>query len=158
MESIAILGPGGVGGFLAAALARAQRPATIVARETTAAYIAEHGLEVRSARLGDFTAQPEAVSTLTGRVDVLIVATKAGGLGPGLDRIEASPGLVVPLLNGLDHMETLRERYGADRVAAGTIRIESDRPAPGLIVQSSPFLRVNLASDQAGLGARLDRL
>ena len=158
MDSIAILGPGGVGGFLAAALARAGRPVTIVARETTAGYIAEHGLQVRSARLGDFAAMPAAVSTLTGQADVLIVATKAGGLAAGLDRIELSPNLVVPLLNGLDHVEALRERYGADRVAAGTIRIESDRPAPGLIVQSSPFLRVDLASSRAALTPRLARL
>ncbi len=158
MESIAILGPGGVGGFLAAALARAEQPVTIVAREATAAQIADRGLEVRSARLGDFTARPEAVSKLAGQVDVLVVATKAGGLEAGLDRVEASPNLVVPLLNGLDHMETLRERYGADRVAAGTIRIESDRPTPGLIVQSSPFLRVDLASGQTGLRPRLERL
>jgi 2-dehydropantoate 2-reductase len=158
MESIAILGPGGVGGFLAAALARAQRPVTIVARDTTATHIAELGLEVRSARLGDFRAKPTAVSTLTGQVDTLVVATKAGGLEAGLDRIAVSPNLVVPLLNGLDHMETLRARYGADRVAAGTIRIESDRPAPGLIVQSSPFLRIDLASDQAELRPSLERL
>jgi 2-dehydropantoate 2-reductase len=158
MESIAILGPGGVGGFLAGALARARVPVTIVARERTAAHIAERGLEVRSARLGDFRARPEAVSTLTGHVDALIVATKAGGLRAGLDRVEVSPSLVVPLLNGLDHMEILRERYGADRVAAGTIRIESDQPSPGLIVQSSPFLRVDLASGRGGTRPKLEQL
>ena len=158
MESIAILGPGGVGGFLAAALARAQQPVTIVAREPTAAHISQHGLQVRSARLGDFTARPEAVSTLSTDVDVLFVATKAGGLDEGLDRVEVTPSLVVPLLNGLDHMGTLRRRYGADGVAAGTIRIESDRPAPGLIVQSSPFLRIDLASGSAAVRDRLERL
>jgi 2-dehydropantoate 2-reductase len=158
MKSIAVLGPGGVGGFLAAALAQAEQPVTIVAREETADHIASHGLQVTSKRLGDFEVQPDAVSTLTSPADVLIVATKAGGLAAGLDRIRASPGLVVPLLNGLDHMAILQERYGADRVAAGTIRIESDRPAPGQIVQSSPFLRIDLASGQAGLRRRLEHL
>ena len=42
-------------------------------------------------------------------------------------------------------------RFGAGHVAAGTIRIESDRPAPGRIVQTSPFLRVDLAADDASL-------
>lgn len=158
MESIAILGPGGVGGFLAAVLARAQQPVTIVARELTSAHIAEHGLEVRSARLGDFKAWPRSVSRLTDRADVLIVATKAGGLCAALDRVELSPRLVVPLLNGLDHMEALRRRYGVDRVAAGSIRIESDRPAPGVIVQSSPFLRVDLGSEKPELLPQLERL
>jgi 2-dehydropantoate 2-reductase len=158
MDSIAVLGPGGVGGFLAAALDRAGLPVTVVAREATATGIADNGLTVTSARLGDFTAHPEAVSALAGELDVLIVATKAGGLEAGLNRIDSEPGLVVPLLNGLDHMPVLRERYGPERVAAGTIRIESDRPAPGLIVQTSPFLRVDLGSDRAELLPKLERL
>lgn len=155
MDSIAILGPGGVGGFLAAALARAGQPVTIVAREDTAAHIAGHGLVIRSARLGDFTAHPPAVPALASPADVLFVATKASGLDRGLDRIQTDVRLVVPLLNGLDHMQLLRDRFGPDRVAAGAIRIESDRPAPGVIVQSSPFLRVDMASARAELAPRL---
>ena len=158
MDSIAILGPGGVGGFLAAALARADLPVTLVAREQTAEHIAKRGLEVRSARLGDFTAHPPVVSSLTEAPAALLVATKANGLEAGLDRIAGAPDLVVPLLNGLDHMELLRRRYGPDHVAAGTIRIESDRPRPGLIVQSSPFLRIDLASERPELAPALRQL
>jgi 2-dehydropantoate 2-reductase len=158
MDSIAILGPGGVGGFLAAALARAGRPVTIVARESTVAHILSEGIEVRSTRLGDFTANPPAVTELQEGPEVLVVATKATGLSAALERVQATPGLVVPLLNGLDHMEVLRDHFGADRVAAGAIRIESDRPAPGVVVQTSPFLRVDLASAQPGLLPRLERL
>jgi 2-dehydropantoate 2-reductase len=147
MPSVAILGPGGVGGFLAGALARADEDVVIVAREPTAELIARQGLEVRSLRLGDFTAHPETVAKLEAVVDVLIVATKAPMLAEALRRIDSAPRLVVPLLNGLDHMTTLRHRFEAQRVAAGAIRIESDRPRVGLIVQTSPFLRVDLASD-----------
>ncbi len=68
------------------------------------------------------------------------------------------PAVVVPLLNGLDHMPVLRERFGPERVAAGVIRIESDRPAPGRVVQTSPFLRVDLASDRDVLHGALERL
>jgi 2-dehydropantoate 2-reductase len=158
MQSIAILGPGGVGGFLAGALSRAGLPVSIVAREDTARHIAQHGLEVRSARLGDFAVHPAATPVLAAGSDVLFVATKASGLEEGLERIHAEPGLVVPLLNGLDHMEVLRRRFGPHRVAAGAIRIESDRPSPGVIVQSSPFLRVDMASPQAEIRRGLDEL
>lgn len=151
--SIAVLGPGGVGGFVAAALARAGAPVTVVAREETAALIARDGVRVESLRLGDFTARPAAVAGLSDPVDVLLVATKAGGLDAALARVESAPALVVPLLNGLDHMDVLRARFGPERVAAGTIRIEADRPQPGHIVQTSPFLRVDLASDR-GLDLR----
>ena len=151
--SIAVLGPGGVGGFVAAALSRAGAPVTVVAREATAALIARDGVRVESLRLGDFTARPAAVAGLSDPVDVLLVATKAGGLDAALARVETAPALVVPLLNGLDHMDVLRARFGPEPVAAGTIRIEADRPAPGHIVQTSPFLRVDLASDR-GLDLR----
>jgi 2-dehydropantoate 2-reductase len=147
-----------VGGFLAAALTRAGDDVVVVAREQTAEQIALDGIEVRSVRLGDFVARPKATASLTTPVAVLIVATKATGLGTALARIEADPELVVPLLNGLDHMQLLRERFGSGGVVAGTIRIESDRPAPAQIVQSSPFLRVELAADDAALEPLLTRL
>lgn len=146
MERIAVLGPGGVGGFLAGALERAGTPVTLVAREPTAELIARDGLRVESVRLGDFTAHPRTVARLDEDVDILIVATKAGGLRDALKRIAVEPAMVVPLLNGLDHVAALRETYGK-RVIAGTIRIEADRPEPGHIVHTSPFLGVELAAD-----------
>src|SRR5271167_1462019 len=59
---IAILGPGGVGGFLAGALAHAGEEVVVVAREPTAKHVQEEGIDVRSVRLGDFTARAEAVT------------------------------------------------------------------------------------------------
>jgi 2-dehydropantoate 2-reductase len=136
-----------VGGFLAAALQRAGENVVVVAQETTAAYITEHGVSVQSVRLGNFTARPAALTRLKDDVHTLIVATKSVGLSRSLDRIASRPAVVVPLLNGLEHMDLLRDRFGPGVVAAGTIRIESDRPRAGVIVQTSPFLRVDLAAD-----------
>ncbi len=157
--SIAILGPGGVGGLLAAALARSGVDVTVVAREATVATIARDGIALQSTLLGDFTARPTAVARLTEPVDVLVVATKAAALDDALARVEpsAAPGVVVPLLNGFDHMALLRERFPR-RVAAGTIRVQADRPAPARVVQSGRFLFVELASDDAALRPRLDAL
>jgi 2-dehydropantoate 2-reductase len=154
MTSIAILGPGGVGGFLAAALARAANggnQVTVVAREPTAETINRDGITVESVRLGNFTAHPKATAQLNDPVDVLVVATKWAGLEPALARIQSEPSLVVPQLNGLDHMAILRTRFEPKHVAAGTIRIESTRTATGRIVHTSPFLRVDLAADEAAL-------
>jgi 2-dehydropantoate 2-reductase len=156
-EPIAVLGPGGVGGLVAAALARAGEPVTVVAREDTAAVIAADGIRVRSVALGDFTARPAAVSSLAEPVGVLLVAPKATGLAAALERVRAEPELVVPLLNGVDHMGPLRERFG-DRLAAGVIRVESDRPEPGVVEQTSPSVRVDMASDGSGLQPALRAL
>jgi len=160
---VAILGVGGVGGFLAGALARAGTPVTVVARESTAALIAQHGVSVRSVMLGDFVARPPAISELDEAPDALIVATKATTLSEALQRVRCEPPLVVPLLNGLDHLAVLRERFATPpgspaRVAAGSIRIEADRPEPGVAVHTSPFLRVDLGSDDPAAGPGLDVL
>jgi 2-dehydropantoate 2-reductase len=143
---IAVLGPGGVGGFVAGALWHAGSDVTLIARAQTAAAITADGLRVTSTLLGEFDARVPTVDNATAPVDCLIVATKATGLDDALDRVAAdAPTLVVPLLNGVEHLQTLRARFGTERVAAAVIRIESDRPRPGVIVHSSPGARIDIA-------------
>jgi 2-dehydropantoate 2-reductase len=156
--NIAVLGPGGVGGLVAAALARAGARVVVVARESTATTITAQGVRVESVSLGDFVAHPRAVARLGEPVDALIVATKAAGLGEALERVEATPRLVLPLLNGLDHLGVLRERFGEDPVVAGTIRVEADRPEPGVVVHTSRFLRVDMASHDPAMRAPMEEL
>ncbi len=158
LDTIAILGPGGVGGFLAAALARAGESVAVVAREQTASSIAQQGIAIESVPLGAFTCHPEVTTELATAVGVLLVSTKATSLEEALARVRCEPELVVPLLNGLDHMRALRARFDPERVAAGTIRIESDRVAPGRIVQRSPSVRVELAADRPLPRAAVQRL
>src|SRR3954447_2987873 len=146
MRTFAMLGPGGVGGFLAAALERAGGAVTVVARESTAEAIARDGIRVRSVRLGDFESHPAALNSMEGPVDALLVATKTTGLEDAWARVSGlEPRIVLPLLNGLDHLDLLRELYGS-RAVAGSIRIESTRVATGEIVQTSGFLRIDMAS------------
>jgi 2-dehydropantoate 2-reductase len=155
---IAVLGPGGVGGLIAGALQRAGSEVVVVARSSTVAVIAEHGIRVQSVSLGEFTARPRAVEALQEPVDTLIVATKAIGLGDALERIPSEPAIVLPLLNGLDHLALLRERFADSMVLAGSIRVEADRPQAGVVVHTSPFLRVDMACDRPGLRAAMEEL
>ncbi len=160
---IAVLGPGGVGGLIAGLLERAGTRTIVVAREPTAEVIAERGLRIDSVSFGEFVARPRAVAALEEPVDVLVVATKASGLGEALERVgrapSAQPKLVLPLLNGLDHIPVLRERFGAGTtVLAGTIRVEADRSEPGVVVHTSPFLLVEMASHDPHARASMERL
>ncbi len=148
---VAVLGPGGVGGLVAGVLAQAGADVVLVAQESTARTIDERGLAVRSVMFGDLHARVRVCARLREQVDVLIVATKAAGLASALERIEVEPGLVLPLLNGLDHLTVLRERFGPDTVLAGTIRVESDRPEPGVIVHTSQFLLIDMATRNPSL-------
>jgi 2-dehydropantoate 2-reductase len=143
---LAVLGPGGVGGLLAAALQRSGEDVAAIAREPTAEAIAARGISVDSVTLGVFVAPVPAVTRLREPVDALIVATKAGGLNDALARVEVEPSLVLPLLNGLDHVQLLRERFDPPSVVAGTIRVEADNPQPGVVVHASRFLLVEMAS------------
>ena len=162
---VAVLGPGGVGGMLAALLARRGDQVTCLARPDTAAHLAEHGLELRSKALGDARVAVEAATRLDRPVDAVLVTVKAGQLEAAVEAVPAEAlggGLVVPFLNGIDHMAWLRRRYPPDQVVAGTIRVEATRVAPGVIEHASPFAVVQLAVGEAsrrgeveGLGARL---
>jgi 2-dehydropantoate 2-reductase len=156
--NVAVLGPGGVGGLLAAALARAGTKVTVVAREPTAELIAARGLAVRSVTFGDFVVPVTAVARLERSADVLIVATKADGLVPALARVACPPRLVLPLLNGLDHVATLRARLAPETVLAGSIRVEADRPSAGEVVHTSPFLLVSMASAFASATLGMEQL
>jgi 2-dehydropantoate 2-reductase len=130
---------------MAGVLDRSGTSATVVARASTAEVISGRGLLVDSLIFGQFVARPRAVERLDEPVDALIVATKASGLASALERIAVDPPVVLPLLNGLDHLLALRERFPGDSVLAGAIRIEADRPAPGVVEQTSSFLRVDMA-------------
>jgi 2-dehydropantoate 2-reductase len=162
---VAVLGPGGIGGLLAALLARRGDRVTCLAPPATAAHLAEHGLELRSPTLGDATVTVEAATRLDHPVDVVFVTVKATQLAAATDAVPPEmlgDGLVVPFLNGIDHVAWLRRRYPADQVVAGTIRIESTRVGPGLIEHASPFAIVELAAAEPSrrqqveaLGARL---
>ncbi len=155
---IAVLGPGGVGGLLAAALEHAGTEAIVVARESTCEAIEARGIRLSSVRLGELVTQPKATPTLAEQVDALIVATKAIGLQAALHRVEIEPPLVLPLLNGVDHLALLRDRFDPQTVAAGAIRVESDRPEAGVVVHTSPFLRVDMAPPSEAVRERCVRL
>ena len=153
---IAVLGAGGVGGLLAGLLDRAGIAATVVAREPTAALIAGEGLAISSVRFGEFHASPRTVTRLEADHDVLIVATKAAGLEGALERITGSPG---PRRPPAERSRPPRRAAGALRPpppSPATIRVESDRPRPGLILHTSAFLRVEMASADRALRPALE--
>ncbi|MFF5841363.1 ketopantoate reductase family protein [Streptomyces massasporeus] len=145
--SVAVLGPGGVGGLLAALLSRTGHRVICLSGEKTAEALRTDGIQVRSARFGDFTARVEADTELREPVDACLVTVKHTALDAALARVPApalSDGLVVPFLNGVEHPAALRARYRPDRVAPAVIRVESTRVAPGVVEHGSPFAEIDL--------------
>ncbi|MFB6845151.1 ketopantoate reductase family protein [Streptomyces sp. NPDC056373] len=145
--TVAVLGPGGVGGLLAALLSRTGHRVICLSGEKTAETLRTDGIRVRSARFGDFTARVEADTELREPVDACLVTVKHTALDAALGRVPApvlSDGLLVPFLNGVEHPAVLRARYRPDRVAPAVIRVESTRVAPGDVEHGSPFAEIDL--------------
>lgn len=158
--TVAVLGPGGTGGLLAALLSRSGHRVICLAGEATADTLRRTGITVGSRQFGDFTAAVDADTELREPVDVCLVTVKHTALDAALTRVPPAvlgDALLVPLLNGIEHPATLRARYRPDRVAPAVIRVESTRTAPGVIEHGSPFTEIDLAGD-AVPRARLDAL
>ena len=153
---VGMLGPGGVGGLIAALLAREGAEVTCIASPTSAATIATRGLSVTSSRFGSFHAKVDAQSALVAPLDVLCIAVKATDLEDALTRVPVDvtgDAIVVPFLNGIEHVALLRERLGKARVVAATIRVESTRVATGEILHVSPFTVVEIAPPASEIAA-----
>ncbi|MFF8928839.1 ketopantoate reductase family protein [Streptomyces longwoodensis] len=148
--TVAVLGPGGVGGLLAALLARAGHRVICLAGPETAETLRTDGIRVRSARFGAFTARVEADTVLRAEPDAVLIAVKHTALEASLDRIPSpvlGDALLVPFLNGVEHPALLRAHHRPDRVAPAVIRVESTRVAPGIVEHTSPFAEVDLTGD-----------
>jgi 2-dehydropantoate 2-reductase len=148
----AILGAGAIGGLIATVLSSLGEEVTVIVRpESAATFPKQLSLERPT---GPVTASATLVASLTEAVDVLWIATKTYQLENALETVKTTPRYVVPLLNGVDHVASLRSRFGNDHVLPATVAVEAERVAAGRFVQVSPFIRLNIAaSGEPLLGA-----
>jgi 2-dehydropantoate 2-reductase len=144
---IAIVGAGGVGGYVGGLLARAGHSVHFVARGPHLAALRGHGLRVSSVH-GDFALQPASATDQPaeiGPVDLALVTVKTYDLERAAALIQplVGPGTtLLPLENGVEAADLLAGRYGAGAVLGGAIWIVSAVAEPGAIRQESAFRRV----------------
>ncbi|PYN08695.1 MAG: 2-dehydropantoate 2-reductase [Candidatus Rokuibacteriota bacterium] len=138
---IAIVGAGGVGGYFGAKLARAGESVVMLARGAHLDAIRRHGLRVRSAVDGEFTAKADAVESFADQapVDMALFCVKsfdtreaAEALRPVLGRDTG----VVSLQNGVDNEEILDDVLGAGRALGGAAFVFSTIESPGVIAHT----------------------
>ena len=139
-----------MGGLIGACLARVGETVTLVVRpETLDAHPPRLQLD---STFGSWSVEVQWASSVP-PTDVLWLTVKATQLEVALRSITdvGSIGAIVPLLNGIDHVELLRSKYGRDRVIPATIAGETERVSMGHIVHRSPFERLNVSSRGRGL-------
>lgn len=153
-----MLGPGAVGSFLVALLSHNSIAVTCIAKESTAEIISKDGIRFESVAFGNFVVRPRAITYLDFEPDILFVTTKATTLSDALKRIEprfVKNTIIIPLLNGIEHMEVLRSSYGKQVVAGSIGNIEVKRLSPNHIIHSTRSAHIELASNG---GIQIDRL
>ncbi|HET9552422.1 MAG TPA: 2-dehydropantoate 2-reductase [Anaeromyxobacteraceae bacterium] len=156
---IAIVGAGGVGGFLAGLLARAGRDEVVlVARGATLEAVRAGGLAVDSP-LGAFTARPALVTddpAAAGPCDAVLVAVKSwqvAALAPTLAPLLAGGGVAVPLQNGVEAAARLAASLPPAQVAGGYCLMFAWAEAPGRIKHAGTPPRV-ICGDRPGTALR----
>lgn len=149
---IMIVGAGGVGGFLAAYLARrADVNLTIIARGGHLAAIREKGLTLKDAD-GTFTVCPALATddpAAAGIQDAVLLCTKSYGLLEAAKAAIPAIGpntLVIPLLNGVDAAEQIAPILPPCLLSEGCIYVFSKIIAPGVIERTGSFGRLLMGS------------
>lgn len=138
---VLIVGAGSTGGFFGARLAQAGRDVTFLVRPGRAAALRQNGLQVLSPH-GDFSVTPKLLSAaeLDNHYDLIILTVKAYALDQAMADIAPAVGphsLILPVLNGVRHLDVLATRFGAQAVIGGVCKIIATLDGQGRIVQGA---------------------
>jgi 2-dehydropantoate 2-reductase len=155
---ILILGAGAVGGYFGGRLIEAGADVTFFVHEARARRIAEHGLEAKSP-LGDFCVNARAVSDPRDMqpFDLVILTCKAYDLNSSLEQVSSAVGpntAILPLLNGLVHLDVIAKRLPQARLWGGVAHISAALTPDGAIQHFIELNRIIFGSR----GARDERV
>lgn len=144
---ILVLGAGAVGGYFGGRLAQLGRDVTFLVRPNRAKLLAEKGLRISSPH-GNATLKVKCVlqAEVKPEYDLVVLTAKAYDLEDAMNAIapamEGGRACVLPLLNGMAHLEALDARFGRDRVLGGVAQIASTLAPDGEIRMLAEFHRI----------------
>jgi 2-dehydropantoate 2-reductase len=157
-----IVGAGSTGGYFGARLVQAGRDVTFLVRPARAAALRAGGLQVRSP-LGDFRVEPRLAQAgeVGGPFDVVLVTVKAFGLPAAIEDFAPAVGpdtMILPVLNGMKHIDDLQARFGPGRVLGGVCRVSTTLDAQGRVVHLAPLHELIYGELDGRRSARIDAL
>lgn len=158
---ILVVGAGATGGYFGARLAQAGRDVTFLVRERRFQQLQQTGLILKTPG-GTDVIQPQLAQagTLKGPFDLIIVTVKSFGLDQAMNDIAPAVGaetLIMPILNGMRHIDTLRARFG-DKVIGGLCKINATLGENGEVMQMTPLHRLYYGALDGNNDVRLQRV
>ncbi|MBI3967535.1 MAG: 2-dehydropantoate 2-reductase, partial [Chloroflexi bacterium] len=165
---IAIVGSGSVGSCLGGMLTLTGNDVTFIARGDNLVALRERGLRLER----PFAETPEARDQTipvkatddpasVGLVDLVIFVVKAYDLETAATTAKPLIGantVVLPLQNGIDHVDELVRILGGGRVVAGPVEILVERLAPGHVLQRAPLVRITFGELDGSSSERVERI
>lgn len=136
---ILVVGAGAVGGYFGARLARAGRDVTFLVRARRAEQLQRDGLQILSPH-GNITLQPRTVTSkdIQAPYDLIMLGVKTPALDQTIADMRTAVGpdtMIYPVLNGMQHIDTLSRAFGERAVLGGVCMVSTDIDEQGRIVQ-----------------------
>jgi 2-dehydropantoate 2-reductase len=157
-----VVGAGSTGGYFGGRLLEAGRDVTFLVRQQRKARLQADGLRIVSP-FGDATLHPPLVTAkeIDGPFDVVLLTVKAYSLDEALADFAPAVGdgtMILPVLNGMRHMDRLTERFGDDAVVGCTCHIVSSIDEEGRIVQHNKVQEMAYGELDGSLSPRIEAL
>lgn len=158
---ILIVGAGALGGYVGARLLAAHKSVTFLVRPPRAEQLARNGLRLESP-LGDHAnaaVRCVTANTIDGAYDLVVIACKSCDLAGAMKSFAPAIGPdtgILPLLNGVGHLDTLADVYGRDRVLGGQCTLAAKRLPDGTIRHLNDAHALTLGEVDGSLSPRVE--
>jgi len=159
---VLVVGAGAVGGYFGARLAQAGRDVTFLARGERAKQLSTDGIRLTSPH-GDLTMPVKAIlaDELKESFDIIFLSMKGFALDQAMNDFATAVGpktTILPILNGLRHMETLGNRFGRGAVIGGVCMVSTEMDKDGRIVQLSELQKLSYGELDRQLTPRIEEV
>lgn len=160
---ILVVGAGAIGGYFGGRLLQAGQDVTFLVRPKRASELASAGLVIKSPA-GDVTLKnPPTVlaDRLTEKFDVVLLSCKAFDLEDAIKSFAPAVGpntSIIPLLNGMSHLDVLDSKFGKERVLGGLCAIAATLNEKREVVQLAPMQSLGFGERGGGLSGRVEAI
>jgi 2-dehydropantoate 2-reductase len=136
---VLVVGAGAVGGYFGGRLAQASRDVTFLVRAKRAGQIEANGLQIVSPH-GNWTVHPKTLlaERIAGPYDLILLSVKGYTLNGAMEDFAGAVGpetMILPVLNGMRHVDLLIGRFGEHAVLGGVCQVATEVDRDGRILQ-----------------------